>query len=153
MGQYHYVANLEKREFVNPSDIGSGLKLWEQAMNPPGTPVALFLLTIAQNGRGGGDFDPELNWDIDDNPDGVIGRWAGDRIAIIGDYYESYDEVARKNDLNGLWNNKASKWLDITHLCRECMNQCGLGGTYIQHSYDFDPQYKYWAFVETETGL
>ncbi len=150
MGQYHYVANLEKREFVDPDGIGSGLKLWEQAMNTPGTPMSLFLLTIAQNGRGGGDFNPELNWDIDENPDGIIGRWAGDRIAIIGDYYELDDLVAQQNDLNGLWNKKASRWLDISGLCRECINQCGLGGKYEQQTYDFDPTYKFWSFVETQ---
>ena len=150
MGQYHYVANLEKREYVDPNGIGSGLKAWEQAMNLPGTPIALFLLTIAQNGRGGGDFNPELNWDIEENPDGVIGRWAGDRIAIIGDYWEPSDEIALKNNLHGLWDTKGEDWLDITVLCRECMNGCGLGGKYEEKTYDFDPTYKYWSFVRPE---
>jgi hypothetical protein len=46
----------------------------------------LIVLLAASNGRGGGDFD--------DEPAGakeIIGRWAGDRIAIVGDYAEPGD--------------------------------------------------------------
>jgi hypothetical protein len=82
MGQYWKTVNLDKREYICPHKLGGGLKLWEQVNNPPGTPVALFILTAAMPvPRGGGDLQPHP----------VIGRWAGDRIATIGDYAEDGD--------------------------------------------------------------
>lgn len=84
MGQYHIPVNLDKREFIHPHKLACGLKLWEQLANHPGIGGPLVVLLAASNGRGGGDFRT-------DDPDGIIGRWAGDRIAIIGDYAESGD--------------------------------------------------------------
>lgn len=82
MGQYWKTVNLDKREFICPHKLGGGLKLWEQVNNPPGTPVALFILTAAMpEPRGGGDLKPHP----------AIGRWAGDRIVTIGDYAEDDD--------------------------------------------------------------
>ncbi len=81
MGQYHLVVNLDKKEFLNPHKLGCGLKLWEQLANHPSTGTALIPLLACSNGRGGGD--------LQENP--LIGRWAGDRIAIIGDYAEETD--------------------------------------------------------------
>lgn len=112
MGQYWKPVNLDKREFVNPHKLGSGLKLWEQLANAPGVGAALTVLTAAcQERRGGGDFDIEENWHGPERkapgehnlspgpmPDSypeiakrTIGRWAGDRIAIVGDYAEDGD--------------------------------------------------------------
>lgn len=86
MGQYHLAVNLDKREFLNPHGLGDGLKLWEQAGNGEGgVGSALIALLACSNGRGGGDFQEE------NDTAGVIGRWAGDRIAIIGDYAEPED--------------------------------------------------------------
>lgn len=81
MGQYHYVINFDKREFLHPHRIGSGLKLWEMMNNDtPGG--ALLALLAVSNGRGGGDITGSGE---------VIGRWAGDRIAVVGDYTEDDD--------------------------------------------------------------
>lgn len=87
MGQYHLTVNLTKREFIDPHKLGDGLKLTEQCHGKPGgTNDALHLLLAVSNGRGGGDFtcsaDPESKW---------IGRWGGDRIAVVGDYGEDSD--------------------------------------------------------------
>lgn len=81
MGQYHKIVNLDKFEYLDPFTLGSSLKAWEQIANAPGTPMALFVLLMASNGRGGGDLN-------EDTPgaDQVIGRWKGDRIAVVGDY-------------------------------------------------------------------
>ena len=78
MGQYWLPVNLDKKEYIHPHELGSGLKLWEIiANNSPGVGAALVVLTAAQGeGSGGGDLE-----DAD-----VIGRWRGDRIAIVGDY-------------------------------------------------------------------
>ena len=76
MGQYHLTVNLDKKEFLHPHKLGDGLKLWEQANSFAGTAVALLLLLACSNGRGGGD--------VPSHP--LVGRWAGDRIAVVGDY-------------------------------------------------------------------
>lgn len=81
MGQYHKLFNLDKKEFVKGHDIDNGLKLMEQCGFEKCTATALWLLTTASNGRGGGDARDHS----------LIGRWAGDRIAVIGDYAEPSD--------------------------------------------------------------
>jgi len=112
MGQYHMVVNLTKREFIHPHKLGSGLKLGEQIANGAngGTGAALLVLLAASNGRGGGDLDvtdnwhgPEREFPRDNAQPGpmpetyseiakrTIGRWAGDQIAVVGDYAEDGD--------------------------------------------------------------
>lgn len=111
MGQYWYPVNLTKREFVNPHKLATGLKLWEQLANHPGTGAALIVLCAAMpEPRGGGDFDMDENWhgpertipphnltpgpmpeDYEAIAKRTIGRWAGDKIALIGDYAEDGD--------------------------------------------------------------
>lgn len=85
MGQYYMIANLDKREFVNPHEIGSGLK----AMEILGTGTACSALTMLMlscpERRGGGDPDD------DSSVHKVLGRWAGDRVAIVGDYAQDDD--------------------------------------------------------------
>jgi hypothetical protein len=111
MGQYWFAVNLDKKEFVNPHQLGAGLKLWEQLANHPGTGAALVILCAAMpEPRGGGDLDLNENWHGPERtfpkynispapmPDDyqtvarrTIGRWAGDRIALVGDYAEDGD--------------------------------------------------------------
>lgn len=81
MGQYHYTVNLDKKEFIHPHKLGDGLKLGEQVAGRGGVPAALFILLACSNGRGGGDF----------GEDPIVGRWAGDRVAVVGDYGEDGD--------------------------------------------------------------
>ena len=93
MGQYWKCVNLDKREFINSYKLGSGLKLWEQLANHPGTGAALITLCAAMpESRGGGDLSL---YSDDENYDAIaartIGRWAGDRIALVGDYAERSD--------------------------------------------------------------
>ena len=95
MGQYWFVVNLDKEEFIHPHVLGSGLKLLEQVAARPGTASALILLLAAEpEARGGGDFDVE-----DPLLRQVVGRWAGDRIALIGDYAEADDLPGERADL------------------------------------------------------
>ena len=82
MGQYHVTVNLTKREFINPHGLGCGLKLWEQIDCRAGVPTALMALLACSNGRGSGDLEA--------SPE-VVGRWAGDRVAVVGDYAEDAD--------------------------------------------------------------
>lgn len=81
MGQYHFVVNLDKHEYIHPHEMGDGLKLMEFG-NGGGcgtmTALAVLLAAACKGGpRGGGDVHSE---------DPIVGSWAGDRIAIVGDY-------------------------------------------------------------------
>lgn len=83
MGQYHVLVNLKKREMVDPHKLGDGLKLHEQmGCSVGGVATALHLLLAVSSGRGGGDFQ-------DGSP--LIGSWAGDPLAVVGDYGEPGD--------------------------------------------------------------
>ena len=104
MGQYHLTVNLDKKEFLMPHKFGVGLKLREQYGMPSGIPDALFMLMCCSNGYGGGDFQ--------DNQNNMIGRWAGDRIAVIGDYAEA-------TDLQMMWDAK-----NIYTMCHN-LSECG----------------------------
>jgi hypothetical protein len=84
MGQYHKIVNLDKREFIDPFGLSMGQKALEQLLSEVSTQEALFLLLMCSNGRGGGDVSAS-------DPYGLIGRWAGDRIAVVGDYTEDGD--------------------------------------------------------------
>lgn len=123
MGQYHYCVNLTKKEFIHPHQIGNGLKLYEQVGWEYATATALvMLLASACKGgpRGGGDFRCE-------HP--LVGSWAGDRIAFIGDYAESddidgenaydiYDECCTVDDHP----QEHSDWKNISAQVREMMS-------------------------------
>lgn len=122
MGQYWILVNLDKKEFIHPHKLGTGLKLWEQLANHPGTGAALIVLCAAMpEPRGGGDFDLEENWHGPERdmtlhgtcpgpmpPDypavaaRTIGRWAGDRIALVGDYAEDSD-LPRRFHASRIW--------------------------------------------------
>lgn len=99
MGQYWIPISISKREYVSPHKLGCGLKLWEQLANHPGTGAALIILCAAmQEQRGGGDLnlgDEEgfvgdlkkaAGQSYAEIAKRTIGRWAGDRIALVGDY-------------------------------------------------------------------
>ena len=87
MGQYWIPVNLDKKEFIDPHKLACGLKLWEQLANHPGTGAALIVLCAAMpEVRGGGDLER-----FDEVAERTIGRWAGDRLALVGDYAEDGD--------------------------------------------------------------
>lgn len=137
MGQYHFVANLDKKEYLHPHTLGDGLKLMEFGASGNGTMEGLALLLAVSNGvdgRGGGDFHV---WDGGPGYEGrevegvtpqdyelaaaVIGRWGGDRIAIIGDYAEDGDLpgfVANSDD--NPWQSEG-EWTDISASVRRVM--------------------------------
>jgi hypothetical protein len=77
MGQYYYVVNLSKKQFIHPHKFGDGLKLLEFGCSGSGTMLGLAILLADGNGRGGGDLNTKSD---------VVGSWAGDRIVISGDY-------------------------------------------------------------------
>lgn len=88
MGQYHKLYNIDKKEFVHPHGIDNGLKLMEQVGFEKSTSSALFLLVSNSNGQGGGDAEYH----------DFIGRWAGDRIVVQGDYACDTDQSFLSNE-------------------------------------------------------
>lgn len=108
MGQYHLTVNLDREEYINPHHLGDGLKLLEQnssfASPPGGITTALHVLLTCSNGRGGGDFPDGIGYlkendyrpsvvktELQSLANLVVGRWAGDRVAVVGDYTENSD--------------------------------------------------------------
>lgn len=113
MGQYFYIVNLDLREYLNPINLGCGMKLWEIAANPC-LNVLAFLLRKSSEGGGGDIQKPYAN----------AGRWADSRIAIVGDYDESeiyqqcnsglYEEITDK--IREEWND----FIEINELKIAC---------------------------------
>lgn len=77
MGQYYYVVNVTKRQYLHPHKFGDGLKLMEFGASGGGAMLGLAILLSDGNGRGGGDLDSDSE---------IVGSWAGDQIVIAGDY-------------------------------------------------------------------
>lgn len=80
MGQYYYVVNMDKQQYLHPHRFDDGLKATELASGY-NTMRALALLLTRSDEGGGGDFR-------NDNM-GIVGSWAGDKIWIVGDYDSS----------------------------------------------------------------
>jgi hypothetical protein len=112
MGQYYHPANLDKKQYLHPHRFGDGLKLLEFGSSGSGTMMAMAVLLAVGNGRGGGDLHSE---------DSIIGSWAGDRIAVIGDYADEEndwkDVTKTKAEYDaaykGVWG-EDSDWDDIS---------------------------------------
>jgi hypothetical protein len=113
MSQYHWVVNLDKREFLNGLDLGRGARLVEQVGTMKCTATALWLLLTASNKGGGGEAY--------DHP--FIGRWAGDRIAVIGDSAEP-EEVPGVNaaQIMELINTHDEGYVDISNEARSLVD-------------------------------
>lgn len=87
MGQGFILANLDKKEFVSPHDLGLGYKLGEF-----GTPKDPFAGSLVQ-------FARELT--------ATDGKWHGDRVFYFGDYgdvytveFETVNEMSNEDGYN-----------------------------------------------------
>lgn len=110
MGQYYKIVNTTKRQYLDPSAFGDGLKLMAFANSESGVMSALALLLAQGNGKGGGDFR---------GIDKMIGSWAGDSIIVLGDYSEMHFEVPgienpRNYDLYNMLSVKKFGFKDIS---------------------------------------
>lgn len=106
MGQYHHLVNVDKKEVVNPHGLGLGLKQYEHtAVNSGGSLAdAMYILMMTSPARGGGDF-PQTD---------ISGRWAGDRVLVLGDYTEDSD-VSSIPNLGSLYR-ESEGYTDITDM-------------------------------------
>jgi len=115
MGQYHKLINLTKKEYVNPYEIGLGAKHLEGIGFEGSMGDVMYLLSIAQGNerRGGGDAEGHR----------YIGRWAGDKVVVVGDYY---DEDNDNPKFKGLYDvdveEQKELWHDISHGVRELLS-------------------------------
>jgi len=92
MGQYYLIVNLDKKEYISPHVVGCGVKAWEICAGD----VARLLPFLLRKSDDWGGGDPHDGYKYD-------GRWAGDRIVMIGDY-----------DSSGLYYEVYEKYKDIT---------------------------------------
>jgi len=85
MGQYFMIINLDKKEYLDPHKLASGLKFWEILASQSATRALAFLLRQSNEG-GGGDYHGKT---YQEDKKSFVGRWAGDKITIVGDYDQS----------------------------------------------------------------
>src|ERR1700693_5998877 len=81
MGQYHRLVCVEAEEGLNPYTFGLGAKEGEQGFSRPGTVNATVALVCARGG----------NMPADCSQSPLVGRWAGKRVLVQGDYAEDGD--------------------------------------------------------------
>lgn len=117
MGQYFYLVNKTKKEYLDPHCCNDGLKLWEIAAN--GNTMKVLTLLLRQSSETGGSdvYRPEDEKRLMKNTkysaqqirdyygepvkQDLIGHWAGDSITLVGDYDESgLFELANKQYKN-----------------------------------------------------
>ena len=93
MGQYFKLVNEDKKEVVVSWDIAGGAKFYEWLYNNQAR-VLVWLLRQSSEG-GGGDLNDWTRCE-------TLGRWAGDRVSLVGDYDESklYDKAERYKDIS-----------------------------------------------------
>jgi len=108
LGQYHVIADLDKQEVLHPHRFGEGLKMLEFGCDQGGVLTALTLLLACSHDRSGGDYHPESEEERE-----WLGRWAGDRIAIVGDYSEDADLPA-EFEAGTLYQRIADEYRDIS---------------------------------------
>lgn len=80
MGQYFKIVNVDKKEVVDPFELWEGSKFWELCANNIGRLLVYLLRKSSETGGGDVNNPEELEF---------CGRWAGDRIVVVGDYDES----------------------------------------------------------------
>ena len=81
MRQYHIAVFIEAEEGLNPHGMDCGLKEGEQGFGRPSTVNAMVALVCARGG----------NMPADCSQSPLIGRWAGKRVLLQGDYAEDDD--------------------------------------------------------------
>jgi hypothetical protein len=105
MGQYHLLVNLDKKQKVEPHELGLGVKQWEHLGEFNGTLAdAMYLLCMTSPARGGGDLPATP----------MSGAWTGDRVVILGDYTQDSDLPNVPNAKN-LYHEADKTYDDVSH--------------------------------------
>lgn len=125
MSQYQRVINLDRREYLEPNDFAPSDRQLISLNDTDSTMYALALLTAASNTGDTGDFKPcdENHETIEDELEHpliqhLVGRWAGDRIAIVGDGWKPGKRGCAPLDLDDdAWNQMSRQtdgWTNIS---------------------------------------
>lgn len=132
MGQYFKAINTDKQEYVCPWCIDGGAKLWEWAANTQGS-IFTLLLRKSDEG-GGGDY---YGYHRGCGEGGAIhgplspiaGRWAGDRVALVGDYDSSglYQESERFRNISRELVDEWNVFIEIEEQKLKYNDECGCG--------------------------
>lgn len=112
MGQYHRLVNIDKREWVDPHGLGLGSKQYEHTGCDASLADAMYVLVMTSPAEGGGDF-PFTE---------ISGRWAGDRVLIVGDYTKA-DAVPGFAGADAIYELAQAQYGDITPLVREAFEK------------------------------
>ena len=107
MGQYFLIVNVDKREYIDGHRLGAGIKLWELAANGVGN-LLIFLCRKSSEG-GGGDIQKDYKH---------AGRWAGDRIVVVGDYDSSRLYQKARSFFHEISAEIVDEWNDFVELDR-----------------------------------
>jgi len=99
MGEYFIIVNLDKKEYIAISP----LKFYEQIANCV-APIALYWLVTHKH------------WD---DKYKTLGRWAGDRVIVVGDYDEEYEWVFREIDCDKIKDITREVCSELAEWCRE----------------------------------
>jgi hypothetical protein len=106
MGQAYDICNLDRKEYLSGYWFGYGNHLADLARPRDSTMVALAVLLVAS----GTDFH---------RGGPLYGRWAGDRIAIVGEYYMGkVGPLGLTDDVHTDIFNQANGWIDISEHVR-----------------------------------
>ncbi len=81
MGQYHHPVCVEAAEGLNAHQMDCGIKEGEQGFSRPSPVNAMVALVCARGG----------NMPADCSQSPLVGRWAGKRVLVQGDYAEDDD--------------------------------------------------------------
>lgn len=109
MAQYFVIGNFDKKEVLAGAWFGLTDALPDLLRPGDGVMTGLGVL-LALSGSGRYSSGP------------LYGRWAGDRIAIIGDYYEG--PVGRIDAGSNIWGDMVSQlngWVDISEHVRKLL--------------------------------
>jgi hypothetical protein len=90
-GQSFLIANLTKKQTINPLNFGEDTSFKAFATASDGSMFALSCLLADSNGRGGGDVHSEH---------GLISSWAGDQIAIVGSFQPMFPSLSGYTDVS-----------------------------------------------------
>lgn len=112
MGQYHKLINLDKKEVVEPHDIGLFSKQYEHTGIEGSLADAIYLLVMSSPASGGGDW-PQTD---------VSGRWCGDRVVVLGDYTQPDAIQGYEGNANDLWR-ESDSWLNISTEVRDAFTK------------------------------
>ena len=110
MGQYFKLINHTKREQITAWGLGGVAKFLEWLFNNQAR-VLVWLLRQSNDG-GGGDITQVDGYESYE----TLGRWAGDRISLIGDYDES--DLWKKTEN---WDNIAEQ---VQHEYNDAVDKC-----------------------------